>query len=167
MCVLVMKFVSRLMLCILVKKLILKKPTIPIDQLRAQIVSFRHININSDKKQPWIIVGSGSGSGILLLVVICGCLYWRCKNCQSQKTRSPAHVIYTDPENPNMMHTRKGAIRSGRGSELGLKTVGIWDPVSDIGRVVDVRLQHAFTEAVLDQLVADGADVEKCFSACH
>ena len=167
MCVLVMKFVSRLMLCILVKKLILKKPTIPIDQLRAQIVSFRHININSDKKQPWIIVGSGSGSGILLLVVICGCLYWRCKNCQSPKTRSPAHVIYTDPENPNMMHTRKGAIRSGRGSELGLKTVGIWDPVSDIGRVVDVRLQHAFTEAVLDQLVADGADVEKCFSACH
>ena len=59
------------------------------------------------------------------------------------------------------MHTRKDAIRSGRGSELGLKTVGIWDPVSDIGRVVDVRLQHAFTEAVLDQLAANGADVEK------
>ena len=55
-------------------------PTIPIDQLRAQIASFRHININNDKKQSWIICGSGSGSGILLLVVICGCLYWRCKN---------------------------------------------------------------------------------------
>ena len=45
-------------------------PTIPIDQLRAQIASFRHININNDKKQSWIIVGSGSGSGILLLVVV-------------------------------------------------------------------------------------------------
>ena len=66
MCVLVMKFVSRLMLCILVKKLILKKPTIPIDQLRAQIANLRHININNDKKQSWIIVESGSGSGILL-----------------------------------------------------------------------------------------------------
>ena len=134
-------------------------PTIPIDQLRAQVAGFRHININNGKKQSWIIVGSGSGSGILLLVVICGCLYWRCKN--HQKSRSPAHVTYTDPENPNMMHTRKDAIRSGRGSELGLKTVGIQDPVNDIGRVVDVRHQHAFTKAVLDQLAANGADVEK------
>ena len=59
------------------------------------------------------------------------------------------------------MHTREDAIRSSRGSELSLKTVGIWDPVSDIGRVVDVRLQHAFTEAVLDQLAANGTYVEK------
>ena len=58
------------------------------------------------------------------------------------------------------MHTREDAIRSGRGSELGLKTVGIQDPVSDISRV-DVRLQHTFTEAVLDQLAANCADVEK------
>ena len=59
-----------------------------------------------------------------------------------------------------MMHTSKDAIRSGRWSELG-KTVGIQEPVNDIGRVVDVRLQHAFTEAVLDQLAANGANVEK------
>ena len=59
------------------------------------------------------------------------------------------------------MHTRGDAIRFGRGSELGLKTVGIQDPVNDIGRVVDVRLQHAFTEVVLDQLAVNGACVEK------
>ena len=59
------------------------------------------------------------------------------------------------------MHSREDAKRSGRGSELGLKTVRIWDPVSDIGRVVDVRLQHAFTKAILDQLAANGTDVEK------
>ena len=88
-------------------------------------------------------------------------MYWRCKNHQSPKTRSPAHVTYTDPENSNMMHTREDAIRSCRGSELGLKTVGIWNPVSDIGKVVDVRLQHAFTEAVLDQLAVNGLNVEK------
>ena len=80
---------------------------------------------------------------------------------KSPNSRSPAHVTYTDPKNPNMMHTREDAIRSGRGSELDFKTVGILDPVSDIGRVVDVRLQHAFTEAVLDQLAANGTDVEK------
>ena len=38
-------------------------PTIPIDQLRAQIASFRHINTDTDKS--WIyIVGGGSGSGL-------------------------------------------------------------------------------------------------------
>ena len=65
--------------------------TIRIDQLRAQIASFRHIN--TDKKQFWIyIVGGGSGSGFILLVIICGCLYWRCKNHPNQKARSPTHV---------------------------------------------------------------------------
>ena len=59
-------------------------PTIPIDQLRAQIASFRHVNV--DNKQSWIyIVGGGSDSGFILLVVICGCLYWRCRNSQSPK----------------------------------------------------------------------------------
>ena len=33
--------------------------------------------------------------------------------------------------------------------------------MSDIGRVVDVILQHAFTKAVLDQPAANDADVEK------
>ena len=43
--------------------------TIPIDQLRAQIASFRHITV--DNKLSWIyIVGGGLGSGFLLLVVI-------------------------------------------------------------------------------------------------
>ena len=60
-----------------------------------------------------------------------------------------------------MMHTREDAVRSGRGSELGLRTVGIQDPVSDIGRVVNIRLQHAFTKAVVDQLAANGTDVER------
>ena len=103
-------------------------PTIPIDQLRAQIANFRHINTDEDKS--WIyIVGGGSGSGLILLLIICGCLYWRCKNPQYPGARSPSHVTYTDPENQNMMHTREDAIRSTRGSDLGLKTVRIQDPV--------------------------------------
>ena len=135
-------------------------PTIPIDQLRAQIASFRHINTDKDKS--WIyIVGGGSGSGLILFLIICGCLYWRCKNPQHSGARSPSHVTYTDPENQNMMHTREDAIRSGKGSDLGLKTVRFQDPVGDVGKVVDVRVQHAFTEAVLDQLAANGADVKR------
>ena len=134
-------------------------PTIPIDQLRAQIASFRHINTDTDKS--WIyIVGGGSGSGLILLLIICGCLYWRCKNPQHSGARSPPHITYTAPENQNMMHTTEDAIRSTRGSDLGLKTVRIQDPVGDMGKVVDVRVQHAFTEAVLDQLAANGTDVK-------
>ena len=134
-------------------------PTIPIDQLRAQIASFSHINTDTDKS--WIyIVGGGSGSGLILLLIICGCLYWRCKNPQHSGARSPPHVTYTAPENQNMMHTTEDAIRSTRGSDLGLKTVRIQDPVGDIGKVVDVRVQHAFTEAVLDQLAANGTNVK-------
>ena len=88
-------------------------------------------------------------------------MYWRCKNPHHPSARSPSHVTYTDPENQNMMHTREDAIRSNKGSDLGLKTVRFQDPVGDMGKVVDVRVQHAFTEAVLDQLAANGADVKR------
>ena len=44
-------------------------------------------------------------------------------------------VTHTDPENPNMMHTRENDIRSGKCSDLGLKTVWVWDPVSNIGKI--------------------------------
>ena len=135
-------------------------PTIPIEQLRAQIASFRHINTDKDKS--WIyIVGGGSGSGLILLLIICGCLYWRCKNPQHSGARSSPHVTYADPENHNMMYTKEDAIRSGKGLDLGLKTVSFQDPVGDMGKVVDVRVQHAFTKAVIDQLAANGADVNR------
>ena len=45
-----------------------------------------------------------------------------------------ALVTYTDPENPNMIHTSVDAIRSGKCSDLGQKTVGIQVPVSNIGK---------------------------------
>ena len=60
-----------------------------------------------------------------------------------------------------MKHTRKNAISSNKGPDLGLKTVRFQEPVGDMGKVVDVRVQHAFTEAVLDQLAANGTDVKR------
>ena len=108
-------------------------PTITIDQLRAQIASFRHINIDKHKSWIYIDVG-GSGSGLILLLTICGCLYWRCKNPQHPSARSPSHVTYTDPENQNMIHTREDAIISNKGSDLGLKTVRFQDPVGQYGK---------------------------------
>ena len=101
---------------------------IPSNQLRAQIANFRQITSHSDR--PWIYyVGGGSGSGLVLLIVICCLLYWCCKRSQKVETRSPACVTNADPENPNMMHTRVGAIGTDKYSVAGWETVGIQDPV--------------------------------------
>ena len=59
------------------------------------------------------------------------------------------------------MHTSVDAIRSGKCSDLGRETVGIQVPVSNMDKVVNERLQHAFTEAVLDQLAANGTNVRR------
>ena len=59
------------------------------------------------------------------------------------------------------MHTRGGTIRSIMGSDLGHKTVKFQEPVGDKSKVLDTRLQHVFSEAVLDQLAANGTDVNR------
>ena len=60
-------------------------PTIPIDQLRTQITSFRQIETNKSASQIYY-VGGGSGSGSILLIVICCLVFWRCKHHQSNET---------------------------------------------------------------------------------
>ena len=46
-------------------------------------------------------------------------------------------------------------------SDLDHKTVRFQEPVGDMSKVLDARLQHVFTEAVLDQLAANGTDVNR------
>ena len=68
-------------------------PTMPMEQLRAQISSFRHIETKTD--QSWIYyVGGGSGSGLLLLLVIGGLVYWCCKRPRYDLARPPVSVTY-------------------------------------------------------------------------
>ena len=105
-------------------------PAIPINQLRTQTASFRHIDI--DKTTSWIYyVGAGSGSGSILLIVICCLVCWRSKHHQSNGTRSPSPTAYAAPENPNMSTTRVGAIGADQNSAPGQVTVGIQDSVGD------------------------------------
>ena len=133
-------------------------PAIPIDQLRTQIASFRQIETN--KSASWIYcVGGGSGSGSILLIVICYLVCWRCKHHQSNESRSPPSVAYTAPEKPNMVHTTEGVIRTGQSSVLGQRTVGLQDPIGNRGLVMDHEMQDAFALALLDQLEDLGAYV--------
>ena len=81
-------------------------PAIPMKQLRAQISSFRHIETKTD--QPWIYyVGDSSGSGLLLLLVIGGLVYWCCKRPRYDLARPPVSVTYTALESQSMIQTRE------------------------------------------------------------
>ena len=93
-------------------------PAIPMEQLRAQISRFRHIETKTD--QSWIYyVGGDSGSGLLLLLVIGELVYWCCKRPRCDLARPPVSVTYTAPESQSMMQTREAAIGADKYSALG------------------------------------------------
>ena len=133
-------------------------PAIPMEQLRAQISRFRHIETKTD--QSWIYyVGGGSGSGLLLLLVIGGLVYWCCKRPRYHLARPPVSVTYTAPEGQSMMQTREAAIGADRYSALGRKTAGFQEPVGHRHMVNDNDMQQAFATALLNQLEDMGVDV--------
>ena len=131
---------------------------IPMEQLRAQISSFRHIETETD--QSWIYyVGGGSGSGLLLLLVIGGLAYWCCKSPRYDLARPPVSVTYTAPEGQSMMQTREAAIGADKYSALGWKTARFQEPVGHRHMVNDNDMQQAFATALLNQLEDMGVDV--------
>ena len=111
----------------------------------------------------WIYyIGGGSGSGSILLIVIFCLVCWRCKHHQSNETTSPSPVAYTAPENPNVVHTREGAIGAGQSSALGQRTAAFLDPVGNRRLVMDPETQYAFASALLDQFKDLGTNVMEC-----
>ena len=98
------------------------------EQLRAQISSFRHIETETDQSGIYY-VGGGSGSGLLLLLVIGGIVYWCCKRPRYHLARPPVSVTYTAPESQSMMQTREAAIGADTYSALGQNTAGFQEPV--------------------------------------
>ena len=88
-------------------------------------------------------------------------MYWCCKRTQKFETRSPACVYNADPENPNMMHTRVGAIGINSSSVPGWETVGIQDLAGAQCTVLSDDMQFAFASALLDQHENYGVNVRK------
>ena len=75
------------------------------------------------------------------------------------ESRLPACATSADPEDPNMLHIRVGAIGTNMYSVPSWETVGIQDPVDTQHMVLSHDMQFAFASPLLDQLEDYGADV--------
>ena len=54
------------------------------------------------------------------------CVYWKCRKHARKAARSTSlNITCTDPENLNVLHTRKGATRSFDVTDLGQEAVRI------------------------------------------
>ena len=133
-------------------------PAIPMEQLRVQISGFRHIETKTDQSSIYC-VGSGSGSGLLLLLVIGRLVYRCCKRPRYDLARPPVSVTYTAPESQSMMQTRDAAIGADQYSALGQQTAGFQEPVGHRHMVNDNVMEQSSATGLLNQLEDTGVDV--------
>jgi len=137
--------------------------SIPVKILQAKIHMLKVIDFNAKTKY-WIFIGGGSGSGLLLLVMIGLCVYCCCcKKHSKMMTRSTSKYLYSaDLENPNMMHTKVGAIRSDKCLDLGQETVGIQRSQKLAIRATDFDpVKYPATVGLLNLLEKEGAGTKE------
>ena len=135
--------------------------SIPVKILKAKIKLIKVIN-SETKTKYWIYIGGGSGSGLLLMVIVCLCVYLKCKKHSKLMTRSTSKdMSTTDLENPNMMHTKVGAIQTDNSSDCGRETVGIQRPVIHNLRVRMQEPMSPRTTKLITLMGKYGADTQR------
>ena len=89
------------------------------------------------------------------------CVYWKCRKHARKGARSTSlNITCTDPENLNMLHTRKGATSSFDITDLGKEAVRIQGSDRPIRKVIfDDQLQGFEPPAILEQLEKLGFNV--------
>ena len=82
---------------------------------------------SDSKDKSWFFyLGGGTGSGVLLTVIVGMCVYWKYrKHAQKEARPTSLNVTFTDPENLNVLHTKRGATRSFEATDLGQEAFGI------------------------------------------
>ena len=114
------------------------------------------------KTKYWIYIGGGSGSGLLLMVIVCLCVYCKCKKHSKLLARSTSKDKSNfDLENPNMMHTKVGAIQTDNISDCGQETVGIQRSERPSLRVKLHEPMSPGTTRLLTLMERHGADTKK------
>ena len=98
---------------------------------------------------------------MLLLVIVMMCVYWKCRKHARKEVRSTSlNITCTDPENLNVLHTRKSATRSFDVTDLGQEAVRIQESNRLIMKVnFDDQLQGFEPPAILNQLEKLGINV--------
>ena len=137
-------------------------PSVPVDQLKAQIQGFKDLDENRNDESWIYIVGGGSGSGLILLIVIGVIVYWCCRKPQSKDDRPTTSVTYTAPETTNLGSPNVDTRRAGQYSALGQEPVEVQEPVGGQKIVINNYMQLAYASALLDHLKGLGANVQ-----CH
>ena len=89
------------------------------------------------------------------------CVYWKCRKHVKKEARpNSLNVTCTDPENLNMLHTKRGATRSFEVTDLGSEAVGIQESDRPIMKVsFNDQMQCFESSALLDKLEKLGIDV--------
>ena len=136
-------------------------PSVPVDQLKAQIQGFKDLDEDKNDKSWIYIVGGGSGSGLILLIIIGVIVDWCCKKSPSKDDRPTTSVTYTAPETTNLsspnVDTRKN--KTVLWSWVG-EPVKVQEPVGGQKIVINNDMQLAYTSAILDHLEDLAADVQ-------
>ena len=89
------------------------------------------------------------------------CVYWKCRKHARKEARSTSlNITCTNPENPNVLHTRQGATRSFDVTDLGWEAVRVQGSDRPIKKVnFDDQLQGFKPPAILNQLEKLDIDV--------
>ena len=98
------------------------------------------------------LAGGGTVSVVLLLVIVMMCVYWKCRKHARKEARSTSlNIACTDPENLNVLHTKKDATRSFDVTDIGQEAVRIQGSDRPIKKVrFDDQLQCFESPAILD-----------------
>ena len=136
--------------------------SIPVKILQAKIHMLKVIDFNAKTKY-WFFIGGGSGSGFLLMVIVCLCVYCNCKKHSNLLARSTSkNLPKVDLENPNMLHTKEGVIKSDRCSDFGRETVGIQrSPRLAIRAAEFDPVKYPGTVGLLNLLEKEGVDINE------
>ena len=101
-------------------------PSVPVNELIAKIESLKMLDFDSKGKSWFYILGRRCRSGIFLVVIVMMCVYWKCRrHARKEAWSTSLNITCTDPENLNMLHTKKGATRSFDVTDLGWEAVRI------------------------------------------
>ena len=135
-------------------------PSVPVDQLKAQIQGFKDLDDNKNDESWIYIVGGGSGSGLILLIVIGVTVCWCCKKTKSKEDRPTTSVTYTAPETTNLGSPNVDTRRAGQYSALVWEPVEVQEPVGGQRIVINKDMQLAYASVLLHHLQDLGTDVQ-------